>query len=337
MKFLWPEALWLLVLLPLLAAGYLAMLRRRRAAAARLASLGLLSLKTGWTAHAAPALYLLALAVLILASARPTALITLPSHQRTLILSMDVSLSMRATDVDPSRLAAAQAAARDFIRNQPSDVKIGIVSFAGTAQLVQPPTRDKEALTAAIDRLQLDRHTAIGSGIIAALAALFPDDGIELEDYVLGPRAAKKKSAPPREPSHLPPGSNPNAAIILLTDGRRTIGPMPLDAARMAADRGVRVFTVGFGSAQGGPVAFEGYSIFMMYDEETLKAIAEVTRAEYFHAASSEELRKIYDSLTSRFVMEKADTEITAFFALAAALLVLAAAAFSLLRANRIV
>lgn len=337
MKFLWPEALWLLLLLPLLAAGYLAMLRRRRAAAARLASPGLLSVKTGWPAYVAPALYLLALAALILASARPTALITLPSHQRTLILSMDVSLSMRATDVDPSRLAAAQAAARDFIRNQPSDVKIGIVSFAGTAQLVQQPTRDKEALTAAIDRLQLDRHTAIGSGIIAALAALFPDEGIELEDYVLGPRAANKKAAPPREAEHLPPGSNPNAAIILLTDGRRTIGPMPLDAARMAADRGVRVFTVGFGSAQGGPVAFDGYSIFMMYDEETLKAIAEITNAGYFHAASSEELRKIYDSLTSRFVMEKADTEITAFFALAAALLVLAAAIFSLLRANRIV
>ena len=336
MKFLWPEALWLLVALPLLAAGYLALLRRRRAAAARLASLGLLSPKTGWKAYMAPALYLLALAVLILASARPTALITLPSHERTLILSMDVSLSMRATDVDPSRLAAAQAAARDFIRNQPSDVKIGIVSFAGTAQLVQPPTRDKEALTAAIDRLQLDRHTAIGSGIIAALAALFPDDGIELEDYVLGPRAAKKKSAPPREAKRLPPGSNPNAAIILLTDGRRTIGPDPLDVARMAADRGVRIFTVGFGSANGGPVAFEGYSIYMQYDEETLKAIAEITSAEYFHAASSEELRRIYDSLTSRFVLEKRETEITAFFALAAALVVLAAAGLSLLRTNRI-
>ncbi len=340
MKFLWPEALWLLLLLPLLVAGYLAMLRRRRDAAARLAGVAMFreaaESSGDWKRHVAPTLYLLALAVLIVASARPTARITLPSHQRTLILSMDVSLSMRATDVDPSRIAAAQAAARDFVNNQPSDVRIGIVSFAGTAQLVQQPTRDKEALTAAIDRLQLDRHTAIGSGIIAALAALFPDEGIELEDYVLGPRTPKKKNAPPREAKHLPPGSNPNAAIILLTDGRRTIGPMPLDAARMAADRGVRVFTVGFGSVDGGPVAFEGYSIYMQYDEDTLKAIAELTNAEYFHAASSDELRKIYDSLSSRFVMEKADTEVTAFFALAAALLVLAAAIFSLLRANRI-
>lgn len=338
MTFLWPEMLWLLALLPPLAAGYLFLLRRKRAAAQRLAAMGFVQANTGWRAHAAALLYLLALAVLILASARPTALLTLPSHQRTLVLAIDVSLSMRASDVLPSRLAAAQAAARDFVREQPSDVRIGIVSFAGTALLVQPPTRDKEELTAAIDRLQLDRHTAIGSGIITALATLFPDEGIDLETMVLGPRSGRTASPkkPPAERRVVPPGSNGNAAIILLTDGRRTIGPDPLDAARMAANRGVRVFTVGFGSAQGGPVAFEGYSIYMMYDEETLKAIAELTAAEYFHAASSDELKKIYDTLTSRFVMEQAKTEITAFFALAAAALVLGAAAFSLARANRI-
>jgi Ca-activated chloride channel family protein len=342
-KFLWPQALWLLLALPILAAGYLAMLRRRAAAAKRLAGMAMvreaMQGSASWRRYVAPGLYLVALAVLILASARPTALITLPSQQRTLILAVDVSLSMRASDVQPSRLGAAQAAARDFIRDQPSDVKIGIVSFAGTALLVQPPTRDKEELTAAIDRLQLDRHTAIGSGIIMSLATLFPEDGIDLESIVLGPRApaGKAPKKPPVKPmQRVPPGSNPHAAIILLTDGRRTIGPDPLDAARMAADRGVRVFTVGFGSAQGGPVAFEGYSIFMMYDEETLKAIAQLTHAEYFHAASSEELKKIYDSLTSRFVLEHAETEVTAFFALAATLLVLGAAAFSLARANRI-
>jgi Ca-activated chloride channel homolog len=338
-KFLWPQALWLLAALPLLAAGYVALVRRRRAALQRFAGMAMMKEAAEgtrtWQRHLAPALYLIATAVLILASARPTALITLPSHQRTLILAMDVSLSMRASDVQPSRLGAAQAAARDFIREQPSDVKIGIVSFAGTALLVQPPTREKDELIAAIDRLQLDRHTAIGSGIIMALATLFPDDGIDLESIVLGPRSKARKAAP-KVLARVPPGSNPHAAIILLTDGRRTIGPDPLDAARMAAERGVRVFTVGFGSAQGGPVAFEGYSIFMMYDEETLKAIAELTSAEYFHAASSEELRKIYDSLTSRFVLEQAETEITAFFALAATLLVLGAAAFSLARANRI-
>jgi len=334
-KFLWPEALWLLAALPLLAAAYLAFARRRRAAAGRFAALGLAATSSGWRAYVAPAIYLAALAVLIVASARPTALLTLPSHQRTLILAIDVSLSMRASDVLPTRLAAAQAAARDFVREQPSDMRIGIVSFAGTAALVQAPTREREQLIAAIDRLQLDRQTAIGSGIVMALATLFPNDGIDLESMVLGPRSPKAQTPAP-EPKSVPPGSNPNAAIILLTDGRRTTGPDPLLAARMAANRGVRVFTVGFGSAQGAPVAFEGYSIYMMYDEETLKAIAELTNAGYFHAASSEELKSIYDTLSSRFVMEQAQTEITAFFALAAALLVLAGAAYSLLRSNRI-
>ena len=340
MKFLWPQALWLLALLPFLAGAYVFVLRRKRAAAKPFAGLAMVRERAGegspWKRHVAPALYLLALALLIVASARPTALVTLPLQQRTLILAIDVSLSMRASDVLPTRLAAAQAAARDFVREQPSDVRIGIVSFAGTALLVQRPTRDKDALIAAIDRLQLDRQTAIGSGIVVALATLFPNDGIDLESMVLGPRSGASRMRPPPLARAVPPGSNNEAAIILLTDGRRTTGPDPLDAARMAANRGVRVFTVGFGSSQGAPVSFEGYSIYMMYDEETLKAIAELTDAEYFHAASSEELKRIYDTLTGRFVMERTRTEITAFFAAAAGLLVLVGAAYSLLRSSRI-
>ena len=340
MRFLWPQALWLLALLPLLAGAYVLVLRRKRAAMKPFAGLagvrGTAGEERPWKRHVAPALYLVALALLIVASARPTALVTLPLQQRTLILAIDVSLSMRASDVLPTRLAAAQAAARDFVREQPSDVRIGIVSFAGTALLVQRPTRDKEALIAAIDRLQLDRQTAIGSGIVVALATLFPNDGIDLESMVLGPRSGASRARPIPLARAVPPGSNTEAAIILLTDGRRTTGPDPLDVARMAANRGVRVFTVGFGSAQGAPVSFEGYSIYMMYDEETLKAIAEITDAEYFHAASSEELKRIYDTLTGRFVMQRARTEITAFFALAAGLLVLAGAAYSVLRSSRI-
>jgi Ca-activated chloride channel family protein len=334
-KFLWPEALWLLAVLPLLVVAYLAVLRRRRAAAQRLAGFGFNYARPGWHAHVGPVLYLLALTVLIVASARPTALITLPSQQRTLILSIDVSLSMRASDVLPSRLEAAQAAARDFVREQPSDVRIGIVSFAGTAALVQPPTRDKDELIAAIDRLQLDRHTAIGSGIIVALAALFPDQGIDVESAGPGARP-RRPNEPKKEWKPVAPGSNPNAAIILLTDGRRTIGPDPLDAARMAADRGVRVYTVGFGNAQGGPVAFEGYSIYMMFDEATLKSIAEITNAEYFNATSGAELKKVYDTLTAKFVLHREETEITAFFAAAAALLLALGAGLSLAWFNRI-
>jgi len=194
--------------------------------------------------------------------------------------------------------------------------------------VVQQPTHERDDLIAAIDRLQLDRHTAIGSGIIVSLAALFPNDGIDVESF--------GKKAPAREAKPVPPGSNPNAAIILLTDGRRTMGPDPLQAARMAADRGVRVYTVGFGSAQGGPVQVEGYSIYMMFDEATLKSIAELTNAEYFHATSGAELKKIYDSLTAKFVLQREQTEITAFFAAAAAALVIAAAGLSLAWFSRI-
>jgi len=319
MRFLWPEALLALAIVPLLGLAYFATMRRQ---AARYGSFGS-GPKASWRRHVPPALYLLGVAAVILAAARPTALLTLPSQMRTIILAIDVSLSMRASDVLPNRLEAAQAAAREFIEDPPGDVRIGIVSFAGTAALVQQPTRDREALVAAIDRLQLDRHTAIGSGIIVSLATLFPEDGYTVE----ASHPPRRGPAKPFKP--VPAGSNANAAIILLTDGRRTMGPDPLDAARMAAERGVRVYTVGFGNAQGGPVSFEGYSIYMMFDEDSLKAIAELTNAEYFHAKSGTELKKIYDALTSRFVLAREQTEVAAFFAAAAAALLAGAAALS--------
>jgi Ca-activated chloride channel family protein len=340
MSFLWPGALLLLLAVPALIAVYLWVLRRQKAAALRFASLGLAREALGgarlWRRHLPPALFLLGLTVAILAIARPSALLTLPSQQRTIILAIDVSLSMRASDVQPNRLVAAQAAAKAFVQNLPPDLRVGIVSFSGTALPVQKPTRNTDELVAAIERLQLDRHTAIGSGIIMSLATLFPEEGIDLESLVLGSRQSWRmnrpleKSAPKRQVQPVPPGSNGSAAIVLLTDGRRTTGPDPLEAAKMAADRGIRVFTVGFGSAAGGPAIIEGYSIFMMFDEETLKAIAAVTRAEYFHASSADELAKVYEALSSKFVLTKEEREVTALFAALAALLTALSAALSL-------
>jgi Ca-activated chloride channel family protein len=319
-----------------LALVYLSRLRRKAAAMAGLEMPRVLARQR----HLPAVLWLLALTITALAAARPTVLVTLPSQQRTIILAIDVSLSMRAADVQPNRLAAAQAAAKEFIREQPGDVRLGIVSFAGTAAVVQQPTRNKDDLLEAVDRLQLDRHTAIGSGIIVALAALYPDAGIDVESFggvnswSRIPREVPKMQGKDFKP--VPPGSNPNAAIILLTDGRRTIGPDPLQAARLAAERGVRIYTVGFGNASGAPVQVEGYSIYMMFDEETLKAIAGLTNAEYFQASSGAELKKIYDTLTAKFVLQREQTEITAFFAAAAAALVIAAAGLSLAWFNRI-
>ena len=346
MSFLWPGSLVLLLSVPALAAVYIWVLRRQKAAALRFASLGLAREALGgarlWRRHLPPALFLLGLAVAILAIARPSALLTLPSQQRTIILAIDVSLSMRASDVQPTRLVAAQAAAKAFVQDLPADLRVGIVSFSGTALPVQRPTRNTDELVAAIERLHLDRHTAIGSGIIMSLAALFPDEGIDLESLVLGSRQSWRmnrpleKSAPKRQVQPVAPGSNGSSAIVLLTDGRRTTGPDPLEAARMAADRGIRVFTVGFGSAAGGPAMIEGYSIFMMFDEETLKAIAALTRAEYFHASSADELTKVYEALSSKFVLTKEEREVTALFAALAALLTAISAALSLAWFNRL-
>jgi len=344
MVFQWVEALWLLLSVPALVGAYVWLLRRRKKAAVRYASVDLVRVALGpgnrYRRHVPPALLLLALVAAILAVARPQAVVTLPSEQRTIILAMDVSLSMRAADVEPSRLQAAQAAAKAFVQEQPSDMRIGIVTFAGTAALVQPPTQSREDLVAAIDRFELQRHTAIGSGLMLSLATLFPEEGIELERYTTtGDKARGRPVEKDRDDAKaarkaftpVPPGSNASAAIILLTDGRRTIGPNPLDVARICADHGVRVFTVGFGKPEGAMASVDGYSIYMAFDEETLRGIADITKAEYFQASSAEALQKVYSTLTTKFVMEKQKREIGALFAAAAALLLLLAAGLSLL------
>ena len=356
MSFVWPQYLWLLLIVPALVAAYIAVLRKKKEAV-RYANVGLVKAAIGpaqrFRRHVPPLLFLLALIGVLIAVARPSAIVTLPSDARTLIMAMDVSLSMRATDVDPNRIVAAQNAAKEFVKELPPDIKCGIVTFAGTAVLVQPPTQNREDLVSAIDRFELQRHTAIGSGIIVSLATLFPEEGIDLEQHLFGygfgsrdtrlkgkdkdKDGERKLKAEKKEVKPVPAGSYKSAAIILLTDGRRTTGPDPMDAARMAADHGVRVFTVGFGSNAGGSVDIDGMSIYMRFDEETLKGIAGLTQAEYFHAGSAGDLKKIYEGLNVRFALERKETEITALFTAVAALLAVASATLSLLWFNRIV
>jgi Ca-activated chloride channel family protein len=335
MTFIWPTALWALLLLPLLVLLYLWLLRKRRRSPVRLASVAVakaaLGKGPGWRRHVPPALLLLAIGTLLVAMARPLAVITLPLAQRTIILAMDVSGSMRAADVLPSRIVAAQEAAKAFVNELPREVRVGIVSFAGTAAVAQAPTNSREDIIAAIDRFQLQRATATGSGIILSLATLFPDAGIEIEQATgqrnmpspLGEKKDKKEFTP------VAPGSYTSAAIIMLTDGARTTGPDPIDAAKMAADRGVRVYTVGIGTVAGETIGFEGWSMRVRLDEATLKNIAVLTQAEYFYAGTAADLKKVYQSLSSRLVVEKKETEITAFFAAAGALLALLGAGLS--------
>ncbi len=340
MSFLWPQMLWLLLALPACVAGYLWLLRRRKAAVSY-ASLSLVreAMDPGarLRRHVPPALLLLALAAATVAIARPTAVVTLPSQFQTIVLAIDVSLSMRATDVLPDRITAAQAAAKAFIEDHPPRARIGIVSFGGSAQLVQKPTDRSDELIAAIDRFQLQRGTATGSALVVALATLFPDEGIDVESVVFG-RGGAGRGTPidtPQEPKRerpppVKPGSYPSGVIVLLSDGRRTTGPDPIEVAKMAADRGVRVFTVGFGTVEGATIGFEGWSAYVRLDEETLKAVAEITRGEYYHAGTAQDLKKVYQELNTRFVLERKDTEVTSLFTALAALLAAAAGVLSI-------
>lgn len=343
MTFLWPELLWFLLALPLLVAAYFVVLRRKKKLALRYASLGLVREAMGMgqriKRHIPPLLFFGALAAMLLAMARPQAMITLPTQHETVILAMDISGSMRATDVEPNRLVAAQNAAKQFVAEQPENVRIGVVAFAGTATVAQAPTRNREDVVAAIDRFQLQRATAIGSGIIVSLAAIFPDEGIDVGTITYGPESNRKseKTAAAAARKPVPPGSYSSAVIILLTDGQRTTGPDSLMAAKMAAERGVRVYTVGVGTPEGKIIGFEGWSMRVRLDEETLKEIAKITNAEYFYAGNAVDLNKVYQALNAKLVLERKKTEVTALFAAVAALLAVVSAALSLAWFHRVV
>lgn len=343
MSFLWPSNLWLLLLVPVLPLVYRWLLRRRGKPALRLSSLAVARLAVGpqWRRHVPPALALLGFAVLLLALARPTAQVTLPGARSTIMLAIDVSLSMRVSDVKPTRMVAAQEAARSFLAELPRNVDVGIVTFAGSAQVAQAATLDRPSLTGAIDAIQMQMGTAIGSAIVLCLAELFPDHGIDLSAMNFGPRRRArslddKDKPPPKQITPVPPGSYDAAAIILLSDGRRTTGVDTLEAAKMAADRGVRIYVVGLGTVDGAAATDEGMAIYLRLDEPTLREVARLTGGEYHHAGTAEDLRSVYQNLGSRLQVSKRETELTALLSLAGALLLVGASSLSLLWFGRI-
>ncbi|MFZ4743972.1 MAG: VWA domain-containing protein [Betaproteobacteria bacterium] len=352
MQFLQPFMLWSLLLLPLVVWGYAWLLRRKRKVTVAFSAVSWIlqnmSAPSPWRRHVPPALIGCALALLLFASARPMARVTLPADYMTLIMAMDVSRSMLAEDVDPSRIKAAQKAAREFLQDLPSNVRVGIISFAGNAQVVQHVTDQRQELVAAIDRFQLQRGTATGSGLLLALATLRPEANIDLEAALYNPnpwgysdsggsasggasggaRSLDAKPAAKERPPE-PAGSYKGGAIVLLTDGRRTTGPDPIAAAKKAADLGVRVYTVGFGTPNGFIPGYEGYTFYTQVDEEALKAVAKITEADYFKAGSADDLKQVYKHLSTQFTMEKRDTEITALLAGLALLLIFLALGLS--------
>jgi Ca-activated chloride channel family protein len=326
-------------------------LRRKKKMAVRYANLSLVKAAMGqtpaWHRHLPAALLLASLTIMIAGIARPVAVITLPSQQKTIILAMDVSGSMRASDVEPTRMAAAQAAAKAFVKEQPRSTRIGVVAFGGAAMMVQSPTQSHDDIFAAIDRFQYQRGTNIGGGIVLSLQTLFPDAEIELKPPAGS--APPRNGAPPRgqalnsgpaerQPMQpVDPGSYQSGVIILLTDGRTTTGPDPIQAARLVAQHGVRIFSVGFGTPQGATIDFEGWSARVQLDEETLRQVAELTRGAYFSAGSEAQLNEVYKTLSAKFSLERKETEITSLFSAAAAVMAVIAALLSLLWFGRII
>ena len=257
------------------------------------------------------------------------------------MLAIDVSLSMRVTDVKPTRMAAAQEAAKTFLHELPKNIEVGLVTFAGSAQVVQAATTDRASLVSAIDAFQMQYGTAIGSAIVLCLAELFPDQGISLEDMTFGPSKKargrdSKEKALPKQIAPVAPGSYASAAIILLSDGRRTTGVETLEAAKMAADRGVRIYVIGLGTVDGAAADADGWAIYLKLDEPTLREVARMTGGEYHHAGTAETLRTVYENLGSRLQVQRRDIELAPLLASVAAILVLAAATLSALWFGRI-
>jgi Ca-activated chloride channel homolog len=336
MTFFWPEVLWLLLALPALVAGYAFLLRRRKVATLKVSTLAMVREALGppdYRRHIPPAILLVSIAALIVASARPAAVVSLPGLEETVILAIDVSASMQANDVEPSRLDAAQRAAKAFVTGMPKAVHIGIVSFAGSAAVVQAPTLDHREIEDAIDGLRLGPSTNLYGGIALSLAAMFPQDDIELEHFTDSRTSSRLPDKPHPEQSRqgsVEPGSYRYGAIVLLSDGQRTLGGDPIDAAQMAVARGVKVYTVGLGTPEGSIISFRGMSIRVKLDEETLKDVARITGAQYFNASSAEALRAVYEDLSHRLVTHKEETELTGLVALAASLLLTLAAGLSM-------
>ncbi len=350
MALIWPRLLFLLGLIPLLIAVYIWFLRRRRRYAVRYSSLALvreaMGRQTSWRRHIPFALFLLALSSLVVAVARPVMVVTVPTAQTTIILTIDVSGSMRSRDVYPTRMLAAENAAINFIQHQKPGTQIGLVAFSNFAEEIQQPTTDQEALQAAIESLTTGRRTAIGGGILKAI------DAIAEVDKNVAPSVTDTSTGV--EPTPVPKGDYAPDIIVVLTDGVSNVGPLPTDAAKQAADRGIRVYTIGFGTANGnidfgqgggfggngglnnnnnfgGNGGFLGGGGFRMgIDEATLKQVASMTGGKYYIATSATELENVFLNLPTYLIIKHETSEISVLFAAAGGLLALLAICLSL-------
>lgn len=332
--FLWPALLWLLLLILPVVALYVRMQIRRRRRAASQGSFGLLQQASGKgpgaRRHIPSVFFLFGLAILIVAMARPQMVVSLPRVEETVILAFDVSGSMAAADMEPTRMEAAKAIARDFVRHQPITVQIGVVAFSETGFSVQPPSNDQQAILASINRIEPQRGTSLASGIQVSLDAIakylgqVPEDSADFAPELLP------------TPTPMPPGTYSSAVIVLLSDGENNVNPDPLTAAQAAADRGVRIHTVGLGSATGITLEVNGFSVHTQLDEALLQQIAQMTGGTYHNAVNEEDQRAIYANINPQVVVKAEKMEATALFAGLSLLFLLVGGALSLLWFGRL-
>lgn len=329
MTFQAPTAFLGLLLVPVLVAGYLWLVRSRALDEAALGTMAAPAVGSAravrWRRHVVPAVLLMSVVVLLVALARPRATIELPRRQGTVILAFDVSSSMRAGDLAPTRMVAAKRAARTFVSHQPSDIRMGVVAFSDTANVVQPPTRSRADVLAAIDRLAPRGGTALGRGILTSIGSA-TGHPVTLDAHAL--------QQGERQPGVRFTGS---AAIVLLSDGDNTAPLDPRALAQVAAQAGIRIFPIGLGSAGGAVVDIDGYAVATTLDADLLRSVARASGGTYFAAADSSTLSKVYDHIDLELTTVGHDTEITALFAAAGLVLLVVAAGLSVRWYGRVI
>ena len=334
MSFIWPTMLVLLLLIPLLVLFYVRLQQRRRRVSASYGSFGFTQSSVGRgpgiRRHIPPVLFIIGLSILMIALARPQTVVSLPKQEGTIILAFDVSGSMAADDLKPTRMEAAKVAARDFIERQPGSVQIGVVAFSDSGFTVQAPTNDQDIILASINRLTPQRGTSVGSGILTSLNTIFRGNGQPANLY------SNITPSPTPTPTPVPQGTYTNAAIVLLTDGENNERPDPLAVAQTSADRGVRIYTIGIGSPGGTTLHINGFTVHTQLDEAQLRQISQITGGTYFNAESAQDLLAIYDNLDTKLVIKPEKTEVTSIFAGASILVLLIGGLFSLLWFSRL-
>ena len=335
MSFIWPSLLYLLLIVPLLVWLYFRSQRQRRDLAARYGGMGVVNdsaqKSVGGRRHIPAIIFLFAIAILIMSIARPQATVSVPKLGGTVILTFDVSGSMAADDLKPTRMEAAKAAATEFVKQQPSNILIGVVAFSDGGISIQAPTSDKAQTLETIYRLVPRRGTSLGNGILVSLNTIVVSAGDPPFLNATSPSAQPSGTSAPAIQ-----GWYPSAAIVLLSDGENNQNPDPALAADLAADLGVRIYTIGIGSTQGAALEVDGFTVFSQLDEGLLQSVSDNTGGQYYQAADEADLARIYRDLQPKLSIQSENIEVTSLFAGAGILLFLIAGALSLLWFGRV-